>query len=168
MKLKINENNLVENEYLMEMANVVGKYVKRLNKLPFSFYFSKDDGNPHGIRVKPAFNPEKIIRKQLGELRLHGKWEYVPSDIDKDIDSREIRKMKKFFRKYLVLFCAVWDELLDEYPVQAYLRNEFTLQDVIKAFEFYDKHSDDLNNITTIEELERYCRENNLVNLYGN
>ena len=76
--------------------------------------------------------------------------------------------MKEFFRTHLVLFCAVWDELLDEYPVQAYLMNEFTLQDVIKEFEFYNEYANDLDKITTMEELEEYCRKNNLVNLYGN
>lgn len=164
MKLKINENNLVENEYLIEMANVVGKYVKRPNKLPFSFYFSAQN-DTHSIRVKPSFNNERLIKSQVGTLKLCDDWEYIPGPDDKDIKQKDINKMKGFFRTYLVLFCAVWDMQLSEYPVQKYFEGTFSLQSVIEDMDFYTK---DMDNINTIEELEEYCRKNNLVNFYGN
>lgn len=159
-KLKINENN----DYLIEMANVVGKYVKRPNKLPFSFYFSAQN-NSHSIRVKPSFNAERLIKSQIGTLKLCDDWEFVPGKDDTNVNQKEITEMKNFFRKYLVLFCAVWDMQLSEYPVQKYFEGDFSLQTVIEDMDFYNS---DMDKIKTIEELEKYCRENDLVNFYGN
>jgi hypothetical protein len=160
MKLQINENN----DYLIEMANVVGKYVKRPNKLPFSFYFSAQN-NSHSIRVKPSFNAKRLIKSQIGTLKLCDDWEFVPGKDDTDVNQKEIAEMKNFFRKYLVLFCAVWDMQLSEYPVQKYFEGAFSLQTVIEDMDFYDS---DMDKIKTIEELEKYCRDHNLVNFYGN
>ena len=148
----------------IEMANVVGKYVKRPNKLPFSFYFSAQNDS-HSIRVKPSFNAERLIKSQIGTLKLCDDWEYTPGPDDKDVKQKEINKMKDFFRTYLVLFCAVWDMQLSEYPVQKYFEGDFPLQKVMEDLDFYTPEMDE---IKTIEELEDYCRMNNLVNFYGN
>ena len=160
MKLHIREDD----NFLMEMANVVGKYVSVPNKLSFSFYFSAKNGN-HSIRVKPSFNSERLLANQVGTLKLCDDWEYTPGSDDKDVKQKEINKMKEFFRTYLVLFCAVWDMQLSEYPVQKYFEGDFPLQKVMEDLDFYTPEMDE---IKTIEELEDYCRMNNLVNFYGN
>lgn len=168
MRLKINENNMVEKDYIFEMANMLGKKVKVPHKLPFSFYFSASNENVHGIRVKPVFNPEKFVRSQTGTLKLCDNWEYIPGKDDNNVSQSDIDDMKQFFRDYLVLFCMVWDEQLSEDPVQDYFKAEITLNDLIQEINFYDKYANDLDKITTIEELEKYCKDNNLVNFYGN
>lgn len=73
--------------------------------------------------------------------------------------------MKEFFREYLVLFCMVWDMQLREDVVQDYFRNLISFAELVKEIKFY---TNDMNGIETIEELEEYCRNNKLVNFYGN
>ena len=160
MKLQIREDN----DFLIEMANVVGKYVSVPNKLPFSFYFSANNGN-HSIRVKPSFNAERLLANQVGTLKLCDDWEYTPGKDDTNIKQKQVNSMKEFFRKYLVLFCAVWDYQLSERPVQKYFEGDYTLQEVIEDLDFYTSKMDNIDNI---EELENYCRINDLVNFYGN
>lgn len=55
---------------VMCMSNVRGKYVVHPGLLKFSFYFSANDGYSHGIRVKPVFNPEKMLLSMVGSLKL--------------------------------------------------------------------------------------------------
>lgn len=166
MKLKINEtDNLMEDDCLMEMANVLGKKVKIPHKLPFSFYFSTKNNVVHNIRVKPVFNPEKLSVNMTGTLKLCDNWEYIPGKDDYNVSNRDVAEMKAFFREYLVLFCLVWEEKLNEDDVQDYLRAFITFNELLQQIEFY---TEDMDYITTIKELENYCRENDLVNFYGN
>lgn len=161
MKLKINENN----DYLIEMANVLGRKVKVPHKLPFSFYFSTKNSVVHSIRVKPTFNSEKLTVNMTGTLKLCDDWEYIPGPNDKNISNRDISEMKSFFKEYIVLFCLVWEEKLNEDDVQDYLRGIIDLDELIENIEFYTPK---MKNISSIKELEKYCKENNLVNFYGN
>ena len=160
MKLTINEDN-----YMIEMANMTGNRVKVPHKLPFSFYFSSGSEVNHSIRVKPVFNSEKLIKSQTGTLKLCDDWEYTPGKEDINISQKQINDMKEFFRAYLVLFCMVWDEQLTEDVVQDYFKGEIEFYELIENIDFY---TDKMSLLTTVEELEKYCRDNKLVNFYGN
>ena len=161
MKLEINENE----NYLFEMANVLGRKVKVPHKLPFSFFFSSDKGVSHSIRVKPVFNSEKLLRSQTGTLKLCDDWEFIPGENDTKVSQKDIDDMKQFFRDYLVLFCMAWDEQLTYDDVQDYFKAEITFNELLHNISFY---TDEMNSIITIAELEEYCRKNNMVNFYGN
>lgn len=157
--------------YLFEMANMRGKYVKNPGRLDFSFYFSTKDAVEgkelvHGLRVKPVFNPEKISPSNVGTLKLHSDWEYIPGSEDTNVKGKKVREMKEFFRTYKVLFAAVWEKVLDESRLSAYLQGFLTLQELFKDFDFYEEYKDEINNIETLEEFENFVRRNRLFNLW--
>lgn len=160
MKLTINEDN-----YMIEMANMTGNRVKVPYTLPFSFYFLSGSGINHSIRVKPVFNSEKLIKSKTGTLKLCDDWKYTPGKEDINISQKQINEMKEFFRTYLVLFCMVWDEQLTEDIVQDYFKGEIEFYELVENIDFY---TDKMSLLTTVEELEKYCRDNKLVNFYGN
>ena len=150
------------------MSNARGKYIVIPGKLPFSFYFSSGVGVSHPIRVKPMFNPEKLIQSKTGTLKLCDDWEYVPGEDDGNVKGQDIKKMKQFFRRYMVLFAAVWDEQLQDSTLQDYFYGRIGFNEMLQDLEFYNNYADELDNINTVEDLEQFCRDNKLVNLYGN
>lgn len=160
--------DVLNEDRMFEMANIRGKRVKNPKRLNFSFYFSSKDGNSHSIRVKPVFNPEKLIISKCGVLELHGDWEYTPGSDDKSVSNKDIAKMKEFFRKYLVLFCMVWDEQLTDGELEDYLLGLISWEELLSGITFYTEYSKELSEISDVESLESFCREHKLVNMYGN
>ena len=158
-------DNIEAAEPIMGMGNLLGKTVKVPKPLPFSFYFSTNF-DVHGIRVKPLFDPEKMSIDRAGNLWLCDSWEYTPGKDDKHVDSKDIRKMKAFFRKYKVLFCAVWGKILQETYVEDYFKKRMSFKSLLKQFDCYQEYKDDMGDIDSIEELEEFVRENNICNMY--
>jgi len=152
---------------IMCMSNVRGNKVRVQKNLPFSFYFSASQGD-HSIRVKPMFNPSKLKDDLVGTLKLCDDWEYIPGPDDSSVSEKDVAKMKKFFHTYLVLFAATWDRQLADGDVYDYLVGDITLPELIETFDFYGDYQEELDDITSVAELEDFCRKNNLVNLYGN
>ena len=152
---------------IMCMSNVRGNKVRVQKNLPFSFYFSASQGND-SIRVKPMFNPSKLKDDLVGTLKLCDDWEYMPGPDDSSVSEKDVTKMKKFFRTYLILFAATWDRQLADGDVYDYLVGDITLPELIETFDFYNDYQEALDEITSVAELEDFCRRNNLVNLYGN
>ena len=159
---------ITENDYIIEMSNVRGRYVKNPHSLPFSFYFSSSGGVDHEIRVKPLFNPERLIRSKTGTLKLHGDWEFIPGKDEKHIDAQEIEKMKKFFKDNIVLFAMVWDEQMQDGILEDYLIGKITFDYMLTDIDFYEEYKSEMKSIKNVKELEKFCRDNNLVNFYGN
>lgn len=150
------------------MSNIRGKHVKHLSKLSFSFYFSGKDGVSHGPRVKPSFNPDKLRIDKAGTLKLCDDWKYVPGKDDQNVSIRQIREMKEFFQVYIVLFCLVWDLQLSDPVVQDYFEGDISFHEMLEDLDFYEEYKEDLDHTDNIFELENFCRDNNLVNFYGN
>ena len=155
------------------MSNIRGVWVKNPHPLSFSFYFSKkfeSDSSviPHGPRVKVAFNPNKVKESQTGILKLCDDWKFEANPNDKHVSYRDIVRMKDFFRIYLVLFCAVWDDQLDGGLLVRYFEGQATFDELVEDLDFYQEHKDGLDVIHTLRELEKYYREHKLINLYGN
>lgn len=153
---------------ILAMSNIRGKYVKNPHSLPFSFYFSSGAGVQHGPRVKPMFNESKLIRSLTGILKLCDDWEFVPGVDDKDVKADKVSDMKDFFRRHIVLFCAVWDEQMQDATLEDYLRGDITFSEMLADLDFYEKYKDDLNTISDVSQLDEFCRKNQLVNFYGN
>lgn len=147
------------------LSYAVGKYVNVSHKLDFSFYFSGNVRKGRDIRVLPVFNSERLVRDKTGTLRLCGDWEFTPGIDDQNVSADKIESMKAFFKKYLVLFCLVWDIMLSEFPVQRYFEGKLGLPELIKDIEFY---CEDMEHISSIKELEEYCRKEQSVNFHGN
>ena len=169
MKLMIKEN--YDNDYLFEMANVRGKNVRVPHKLDFSFTFTTKDSAEskdinHGFRVKPVFNPEKVDYQDVGTLKMFGDWSYTPGKNDTNIKAKQIREMKAFFKEYKILFAAVWEKVLQQDAVQEYFRGIISLQELIQEFDFYNDYKEEMDEITTLNELYFFVKENNLFNTW--
>lgn len=155
-------------EDIFAMSNVRGKYVKNPHRLPFSFYFSSGAGVSHGPRVKPMFNESKLISSLTGTLKLCDDWGFVPGIDDKDVKADKISDMKDFFKTNIVLFCAVWDEQMQDATLEDYFKGDITFQEMVADLDFYEKYRDDLMQISNVSQLDEFCRKNQLVNFYGN
>lgn len=163
MKYVVHPNNRI-----LAMSNVRGRYVKNPGQLPFSFYFSSGYGVNHGPRVKPMFNPEKLIASLTGTLELCDNWAFVPGRDDSGVSQKLVDQMKRFFREHLVLFCLVWDEHMQDATLEDYFRGHISFQDMVQDIDFYGTHKDVMSNLQSVSQLEKFCRDHNLVNMYGN
>lgn len=151
------------NDTLLEMSNVRGKYVKT-DDINFSFYFSDRTKCNHGIRVKVQWTLEKVSGSPDGYFELHGDYKYRQSkDSDKHPSSKDISDARDFFKKYIVLFQAVWNMKLEEDDLVDYFRGFISLKDLIDKFENisnYDKEK--IREAETILELEEIISKNNI------
>lgn len=160
-------NDVQVEQDIMCMSNVRGRKIRIQKNIPFSFYFSTSQGQ-HDIQVKPMFDPFKLSDDKVGTLKLCDDWEYVPGKDDTHVSAKDVARMKKFFRTYLVLFAAVWDRQLDEGTLYDYLVGDITLAELVEEFEFYADYQEELDDISSVSELESFCRSNDLINMYGN
>ncbi|OUP73517.1 hypothetical protein B5F08_12770 [Anaeromassilibacillus sp. An172] len=163
MKLLISSNHAI-----FAMSNIRGKYVKNPNQLLFSFYFSSGAGVKHGSIVKPVFNPEILIASRTVILKLYDNWEYIPGKDDINVNEKSIKEMKQFFKKYIVLLCLVWDEHMQDATLEDYCKGNISFIDMLKDLDFYQDYQLSLITITTVPDLDQFCRKNKLVNMYGN
>jgi len=154
-------------EDIFAMSNVLGRFIKVENNVPFSFYYSPRNSS-HGPRVKPILNPSKMWLSKAGTLKLCDDWEFTPGQDDKHISSKVVNEMKAFFRKYLVLFLLVWDLQLPDPLLSYYFQGQIPLSEIIESLDFYDEFKNELDKMSTVFELEEFCRNNDLVNFYGN
>lgn len=156
------------------MSNVRGIYVKHPYRLPFSFYFSSGQGD-HEIRVKPIFNPSRMIATKAGTLMLHSDWEFTPGSDDKHISPKDKKIMFSFFRQYILLFCMVWDEQMSDATLADYFEGRIELPQLLEDFDDYDSIENFLDTLDknlsdedVIHELTEYCRKHKLVDLRNN
>lgn len=155
-----------ENDFddIFGMSNIIGNRVKTDN-IDFSFYFSIKKSS-HAIRVKVAFNYNRVNIDDFGTLELHGDWEFTPGKNDKNVSGKQVRQMKEFFRKYKVLFAAVWEQRIYESFISEYFFGTITFPELLQEFDFYEDYSTEINEILSIDELEHFVRENNIFNMW--
>lgn len=154
---------------LFEMSNIRGKFVK-IEDLDFSFYYSSKDNvnNQHGIRVKICWNREKIDASMIdGYLELHGDYKYKSSPHPTfKPDSVDIATARYFFKRYKVLFAAVWEKVLDENILSDYLRGTRNLKETIDYFENISDHDLELlKRAGGLKELEKIVRKYSIFNM---
>ena len=159
---------LKHNVDIMCMSDVRGRRIKVEPNVNFSFYYSPRNSS-HGPRVKVVFDPDKINSSQLSNLRLSGDWRFTPNREIGKIPSKDIAEAKAFFRKYLVLILIAWEGATnDQVSIRDYFEGDITLHEFIKELKFYDGYSAQLDKIKTVDQLEQFCRKNDLLNFYGN
>lgn len=116
------------------MATVRGNYVKT-DKIDFSFYFSDKTECNYGIRVKVKWNPVRVSGSLDGYFELYGDYVYVQSNnSDSHPSAKSIIDAQNFFKKYKVLFMAVWEEKLDPNDLIDYFRGRLTWKQLLKCF----------------------------------
>ena len=154
---------------LMEMANVVGNYVKTESfRLPFSFHFCDKNAvhQQHGIRVKVIWNPSKAPSSADGYFELHGDYDYISGSHKYRPSADELKLARKFFKKYKVLFAAAWEEVLDAKPIQDYFEGKIKLNELLSKFDIEDDMQYYyLNHCKSLEELEVCVRKYNIYNM---
>lgn len=153
---------------LMEMANMVGNRVKTDANLPFSFYFSTKSAvhGAHGIRVKILWNPSKSPNDADGYMELHGNYEYVRGSHKYKPTEKELKVARNFFKKYKVIFSAVWEEKMDYTSVQDFFEGEISFRELLINFtNVTEKQFYLINHASTLEELESIVREKKIFNM---
>lgn len=151
---------------MKEIRQVIGNSIRVQKNLPFSFAFVKTS-KFHSIRVRVFFNSNEVDYRHMNTLRLDD-WQFFYGPDKTLIPDILLQKCNKFFRRYLVLFAATWDRQLADGDVYDYLVGDITLPELIETFDFYNEYADELDEISSVSELEEFCRERDLVNLYGN
>lgn len=162
MKL-LNENSL------FEMSNLRGKMIK-LEDIDFSFYFSSkaNVNTQHGIRVKICWNREKVSKDLLdGYMELHGDYKYVSkNNPNVKPDKFDILTARYFFKRYKVLFAAVWENKLDENLLNDYFREKISLEELLDEFEDISvEDKEKIKEARDLKDLERIVRENKIFNM---
>lgn len=120
----------------MEMSNILGNEVKVEPKLHFSFYFStkKVVHDRHRIRAKILWNPSKAPADADGHIDLHGNYEYIIGSHKCEPTSKGLSIAKNFFKKYKVLFAAVWEEVVDQSYVERYFNGDYNIKQLLSKF----------------------------------
>lgn len=162
-----NTNN--HKESLLEMANLCGKYINT-DSLDFSFYFSSKEEcgcGMQGIRVKIKWNRETTRGGMDGTMELHGDYDYEQSESRDSIvpNSKQLESARAFFKKYKVLFSAVWESVLDPQPVQDYFRGIINFEDLMSEIDLGNKSTESMGGCSSIQDLESKVRSNNLFDM---
>lgn len=150
---------------ILEMSNVRGSRIRVYpGAQPFSFYFSEKVDN-HGIRVKPVFNPDKVHISEAGTLKLCDDWQYISGKNEGHISEKDVRKMKDFFKKYKVLFAAVWEGELQEGDLVDYFQGVISFDTLVESLECYLQYSEELSECINVSDLEQVVRQFNIFNM---
>lgn len=162
------KDDILREDYLLEMANVRGRDFS-LFPIDFSFFFSEKShvgGGQHGIRVKICFDREKISGFD-GSLELFGEYEFITSSHPTHrISERKLRDIRQFFRRYKVLFAAVWEDKLYDGYLQDYFKGRLTFNGLLKEFKDISESDYDLiQHAANIKDLEKIVRENIIFNM---
>ena len=153
---------------LLEMANVRGNDVKTDYRLPFSFYFSDHLAvhNVHGIRVKILWNPSKAPADADGYLELHGDYIYISGSHKYKPTEKDLGIARSFFKKYKVLFAAVWENKLDCNALVDYFRGRIQLRELLTLFEdIKERDFYNINHCKSLQELEDCVRKYKIFNM---
>ena len=158
----------LDEDMLLEMSNVHGKRVK-IDDIDFSFYFSSKYAvsDRHGIRVKICWNREKLSHSLIdGYMELHGEYEYVSAKHPNMSPSKyDIMTARYFFKRYKVLFAAVWEGVLYEDELVQYLIGKTNLHDLISTFDIPSDDYEIIKNATSLKDLEKLVRHYNIFNM---
>ena len=96
-------------------------------------------------------------------MDLHGEYKYTHSGGEPKPSSKDISAARDFFKKYKVIFAAVWEGYLNPDVVSFYLRGFLTLDEL--KDEFYDVSEDIFKDAKTIADIEKIVRENELFDM---
>lgn len=162
------EEQELKEDLLLEMANIIGKYVKTDN-IDFSLYFSRKSASRHAIRVKVYWGRERLNDDMCGYIELHGNFSYSQNPKQKYKPTvKMVCSLRDFVKKYKVLFSAVWEDVLGEYSVQDYLCGRIDFCELVSEF-YIDKIGDSnykkLIEVRSLPELDSVVRKNNMFDM---
>lgn len=162
---KLESKEFLEN-YLIEMANVTGKFMK-VEDIDFSFYFSKKNSS-HGIRIKINWNRETMTSGDEGYIELHGNYNYYQSPkVKYKPHNYEIETVRYFARKYKVLFAAVWECKLDADTLSEYFKGRLSWQELMSCFENIPQEVKEVfEHCRGLKDLEFAVRKNSAFNMH--
>ncbi len=179
-----------DNESLCLLNRISAKKVK-LETIDFSFYYAtkiemqyrikieiaRNLGrrkNTHvcksmqyGIRVEIAWNPLKMT--QLDTLELHGKYVYNIRNPRKqnNVNAELLNKAREFFKKYKVLFAAVWECVLEPNILAFYLYQYINFKELLSEFTLNENELSLIENADNLSDLEAIVREHKIFNING-
>lgn len=154
-----------QKHFLIEMANVTGKFMK-VEDIDFSFCFSKKNSS-HAIRLKINWSRNSMTGDNEGYVELHGNYRYGQSPKTKyRPKTYEIETVRYFAKKYKVLFAAVWENKLDADTLSEYFKGRLSWRKLVNSFENIKKDVKDvLSKCRNLKELEYAVRMNNAFNM---
>lgn len=162
------EQEELEEDLLMEMANMVGRKVKT-DDINFSFYFSRKNSSRHGIRLKVFWDRQYINDDKSGYIELHGNYNYSQDPKQKyRPKAYMIDTLRYFVKKYKVLFAAVWENALGEDSLQDYFRNLIDFKTLLSEFNINKvgrQKYEALNYAEDLKQLEHLIRQYNIFNM---
>lgn len=155
---------VIKEDYLIEMANIRGKDMKR-EDIDFSFFFSRKYPN-HACRIKICWNRNKMTH-DTGVLELHGDYRYTQDySCEYTPDSVEIATARYFAKKYKVLFSAVWEEKLDPNDLTDYFRCRMSFDELLDCFQNLSSlNKSRIKSCNSIKELEQCVIEYGIFNM---
>ena len=162
------ERQELQDDLLLEMANLVGRRVK-VEDIDFSIYFSRKNASRHAIRVKVFWDKQQINEDRCGYMELHGEYRYSQSPSQKyKPKSYMIETLRYFVKKYKVLFAAVWEGALPEDSLQEYFRKGIDFPELLSEFSIEKvgkQKYEALNYATNLKELEKIVRRYTIFNM---
>lgn len=158
-------NNILDEDYLIEMANVRGKDCK-VEDINFSFYFSPEQGN-HTIRAKIEWNRDRIQNPD-GTILLFGDYKYIESNnCKKHASQKDINAARDFFKRWKVLFAAVWTNHLDPVDLRNFFEGRISFISLCGCF--YEIKANDfelLKKCNNVDNLYEIIKNRKIFNLY--
>jgi hypothetical protein len=142
---------------IFAMSNMTGKMVKT-DDINFSFYFSEEGGARHANRAKVRFNREKISQNDFdGFMELHGDFKWHGN---RRVSAKQVNEAREFFKKYSVLFDAVWVGILNPFIVQKYFNGLIQFKELISEFDVDESLYNEIQKCKTLEDLSRLLSQN--------
>lgn len=145
-------------DHFIELTSLRGKDVK-LENINFSFYFSRKWKNDK-CNVKICWN-RNMITSNFNILEICGNYLYRANN--QIVDEKELDKVKNFFKKYKVLFAAVWEEKLDTNDLAFFLRSQISFDELLDCFYNMDKNL--IKGCKSLKELEECVRKYHIFNM---
>lgn len=162
------EQEELEEDLLLEMANMVGRKVKT-DEINFSFYFSRKNASRHGIRLKVFWDKQCINDGRSGYIELHGNYEYSQDPKQKyRPKAYMVDTLRYFAKKYKVLFAAVWENVLEEDSLQDYFRSLIDFKTLLSEFSINKvgkQKYEALNYAKDLKQLEYLVRQYDIYNM---
>lgn len=154
-------------DYMMETTGV--RFQDCSMPINFSFRFGMNGGVGgclNGIRVKVSAEKAKVPHMN-GTLEIFGDYKFTYFDGEEGSVSEELlEEMKTFFKKYKVLFAAVWEWKLYQGYLADYFKSRLSFEELVRNFENMSLRNRRLiRKATDIKDLEKIVRENNIFNM---
>lgn len=162
------EEEELEEDLLMEMANLVGSKIK-VEDVDFSIYFSRRNASRHAIRLKVFWDRNSVNDDRCGYIELHGNYDYSQDPKQKyKPKAYMVDTLRYFVKKYKIIFVAVWEGVLGEDTVQDYFREIITFKDLLS--EFYEnkigkQKYEALSYANDLKQLENIVRKFDIFNM---